>query len=185
MKYLSYGFGVLAVGAAMNVASSAQAAEPASTPTTIDHGTQIHAPQEVAEQFSEQEAQRKPPLRPGQRLAPSNARPFTAQGRLHEVADGYIRLEVALTPERTEVLLRLGAREVDGSEKIRNHTIFRGMYYQDFRLAPPAGERCSGCAAERIEGPDVQRLLRKVGDIVTLKLARDRNGRPWVTDLTL
>ncbi|MEM7674668.1 MAG: hypothetical protein AAF449_01555 [Myxococcota bacterium] len=179
MKYVSYSFGSLAIGALF--VSFAQAEPPA----IFDHGTQIHAPLEIAEQFSRQASQKKPPLRPGRRLAPSEAKPLTAQGKLHEVDDGYVRLEVALTPERAEVLRRLGAKDVVSAERIRNHTIFQDRYYRDFRVAPPAGEQCGGCAAVRIEGPDIHRIQRKVGENVTLKLARDQNGQPWVVDLKL
>ncbi len=146
----------------------------------VEGGTQVRTSEEVAQRFRRLQEQRRPPLRPGYRLAPAEQGPMTAKGELYRYDDGLAMLSVPVTPAQQRVLRRIGAQVVPVVSQVRHHTIFEGRYFRQLDVAPPLGSLCNGCADNRLSGPDPRLLRAKVGQSVELVLHRDRDGRPWV-----
>ena len=113
-------------------------------------------------------------------MAKSGGKPIVAEGILQSYDDNTAMLAVPLTAEQAAVLKRVGAKVVSSEVQIRHHTIFEGRYFQQLNVAPAPGEPCSGCAEDRLTGPDRRLLQHRVGKAIKLVTQRDRDGRTWV-----
>lgn len=137
-------------------------------PAQADLRPGLDVPEATKKKF---EALREKATRPARWLegaALDASAPVSVKARLHSHGDGLVLVGTLLTAAQQEVLRARGAPEVETAASIRSGVLHEGWYYQRY--------------ATRGVEPVV--LDTRVGQAVTLEVARTRDGHPVVVGVS-